>query len=153
MYLPCLRRLLFTSDNVIQHELGRGETAFKWHKQAKQAPQSHTHIPNEHNRTVMEDKPSPEQPSSSVKNFTDKNSVSSDKDLACSVENRETAVAGIVPRASSEQVRMREMLAGLMSSDHKQKDSYPECSSVFTEVMEWFGQSILGNNEGKVTPN
>ena len=48
---------------------------------------------------------------------------------------------------------MREMLAGLMSSDHKEKDSYPECSSVFTEVMEWFGQSILGNNEGKVTPD
>ena len=49
---------------------------------------------------------------------------------------------------------MREMLAGLMSSDHK-KDSYLECSSVFTEVMEWFGQSmyILGNNKGKVTPD
>ena len=65
--------------------------------------------------------------------------------LACSAESRETAVSGIVPHASSEQVRMREMLSGLMSSDHKEKDSYPECSSVFTEVMEWFGQSILGN--------
>ena len=62
-------------------------------------------------------------------------------------------VAGIVPRASLEQVQMREMLAGLMSSDHKEKDSYPECSSVFTEVMELFGQSILGNNEGKVMPD
>ena len=45
-----------------------------------------------------------------------------------------------VPHASSEQVQMREMLDGLMSSDHKEKDSYPECSSAFTEVMEWFKQ-------------
>ena len=90
----------------------------------------------------MDDKPSPEQPSSSVKdsgNLTDKDLVSSDKDSACSAGSRETAVAGIVPRASSEQVRMRKMLADLMSNDHKEKDSYPECSSVFTEVMEWFG--------------
>ena len=76
--------LLFTNDNVIQHELGRGETAFKWHKQAKQALSSHTHIPNEHSRTVMDDKTSPEQPSSSVKDsgsLTDKDSVSSDRDF------------------------------------------------------------------------
>ena len=85
--------------------------------------------------------------------MTNKNSVSSDKDSGCSAESKETVVTDIVPRASSEQVRMREMLAGLMSSGHKEKDSYPECSSVFTEVMEWFGQSILGNNEEKVTPD
>ena len=58
-----------TSDNVIQHELGRGETAFKWAKQAKQAPSSHTHLPNENSRTVMDDKTSPEQPSTSVKDW------------------------------------------------------------------------------------
>ena len=51
----------------------------------------------------MDDKPSPEQPSSSVKDsmsLTDEDSVSSDKDSGCSAESRETAVSGIVPRAS-----------------------------------------------------
>ena len=84
----------------------------------------------------MDDKPSPEQSSSTVKDsgsLTDKDSVSKDKDSACSVESRKTAAFGIVSHASSEQVRMREMLAGLI--DHKEKDSYPKCSSVFTEVM------------------
>ena len=28
-------RLLFTEESVLQHELGRGQLAFKWHKRSK----------------------------------------------------------------------------------------------------------------------
>ena len=36
-YSFCLySRLLFTEESVLQHELGRGQLAFKWHKRSKQ---------------------------------------------------------------------------------------------------------------------
>ena len=34
-YSFCFSRLLFTEESVLQHELGRGQLAFKWHKRSK----------------------------------------------------------------------------------------------------------------------
>lgn len=46
-YFRCrkCRRLLFTGESVLQHELGGGQTAFKWHKRSRQHPPPPTYGP------------------------------------------------------------------------------------------------------------
>ena len=74
-------RLLFTEESVLQHELGRGQLAFKWHKRSKPtaaaAPSAAT--------STSTDKSHPEQPASPKKdreNVKDGGTDSGSKDEA-----------------------------------------------------------------------
>ena len=140
------RRLLFTSENVIQHELGEGEADFKWHRQSKQQPTSYIHTPSDcsgHSSeqfatsTIANVRPLSETGTTPTKSDNDSTSPSG-------------TGASLVPHTPTEQARMRATLAGMMSRELNVKDRFVDCSSVFIEPIEWIGPSLLGSNEGKV---
>ena len=127
---------MFTSDNVIQHELGKGETDFKWHRRSKQQSTSYIHTPSSSAISAIENaKPLCE---------TDTTRTSDSGD-----DPSDTA-ASLVPHASAEQATMRATIAGVVSRELMVKSKFVDCSSVFVEPMEWIGRSLLGSNEGKV---
>ena len=61
-------RLLFTEESILQHELGRGQLAFKWHKRSK--PTTAAAAPSAATSTST-DKSHPEQPASPKKDRED----------------------------------------------------------------------------------
>lgn len=132
--LSFFRRLLFTSDNVIQHELGEGEVNFKWHKQSKQQPTSYISTPSDDSSAT-----------STISNARLLTETTPTETSDCS------PAASLVPHTSAEQARMRATIAGMMSREVNTKDKFVDCSSVFIEPIEWIGQSLLGSNEGKVS--
>ena len=127
---------MFTSDNVIQHELGEGEAEFKWHRQSKQQPPSYIYTPSDH--------------SSATTTTIDDARPLSETETTKTGDSGNDPAAPLVPHTSAEQARMRATIADMMSRELKVKNKFVDCSSVFIEPMEWIGQSLLGSHEGKV---
>ena len=155
--------------------LGEGEEAFKWHRQSKQ-PMTHHHTQEELTGTLMdsEEEKSPsiqstssstewmkaqhsgstsrvtEEPTASVSESVELDRGEEEKRATVSADSSASAMAGVIPHTSSEQAKVRAMLAEMVARDHQVRACYPACSSVFIEPVEWVGSSVLGNNEGKV---
>ena len=63
-------RLLFTEESVLQHELGRGQLAFKWHKRSKHpaaAASSTAAMSSSTDKNHAEQSPSPKKNGENVK--------------------------------------------------------------------------------------
>ena len=166
MFCVCslFRRLLFTEESVLQHELGRGQLAFKWHKRSNRqviqtgqqdedkmdhakdgvssdvektlSPSSGEGKEMEHASTL---------PSSSNAHQQDGNAKGAEKEK----EERSEKDRVPVPVTPTELAQLRAHLASLVASDSS-SSANAKCSSYFVEPVEWMEPSLLGHVEGKV---
>lgn len=131
------RRVLFASDNVLQHELGERETTL--HEQnhlLKCVDISGDTIDND---TMKATKCSDEDIQAKAdENKDSSQTMSGEQHPSCSISTM-----------ASEQARMRALVAKVVVKNSV-TSNYPNCSSLFTEAVEWMGPLLLGNKEGKV---
>lgn len=162
-------RLLFTEESVLQHELGRGQLAFKWHKRSnRQMIQSGQCDDDKTDHAVSPEVEKTLAPSSSDGKEIEQASVatplspSSDHQRESSTEGargKENKVEEGKERSEKDQVpvpvtptelaQLRAHLASLVASDSC-SSANAKCSSYFVEPVEWMEPSLLGHVEGKV---
>lgn len=185
------RRLLFTDDSLLQHELGEGQTAFPRYKRSHPASSPPKVVKEEHppssppsgSETGAEGggrgepeggEVEPETLSSSLATNTDSSitdcaageKVISD---ASSKQTSEHSTSEGVPPASSQGedspssastsslpaltiadlARVRAQVASVVALGNQSSVS-SACSSYFIEPVEWMGELLLGEVEGKV---
>ena len=169
-------RLLFTEESVLQHELGRGQLAFKWNKRAKKTSPSSTSSSS----TKMPQSPKKQQPSSEdnkeegTETSRDVASVQDsvgeekeEEDILASSSKEKTPASPHeeggrlcgegerdsvpeqtpVPVTPTELAELRAHLASVVAMGNS---SYVKCSSYFIEPVEWMEATLLGQVEGKV---
>ena len=172
LFLFFFSRLLFTEESVLQHELGRGQLAFKWHKRS---------IPTSaFTQTKISESQSEQQTAPNI-DGSQTNDVIDLNDNACSSSNekekkiptnvspssiphQEDRKAGTdrgekvdhvqeqldpVPVTPTELAELRAHLASVVMADSC--CSSMKCSSYFIEPVEWMEELILGHVEGKVS--
>ena len=144
-------RLLFTDDSVLPHEVGKGQSAFKWHKRSKPGS-SHADVTStsKHKHSTMTNAES--VCSDTTPSTDDTNTKSVEKMESTNQECPEGAGSphllahtDITPEGLAKlraQVATVTSLSGPSSSD--------SCSSYFVEPMEWMESTLLGRVEGKV---
>lgn len=165
-------RLLFTEESVLQHELGRGQLAFKWHKRSLPTSAfSSTKI----SELQFELQSSPDKDGCHTNNVPDScgenSSCSTDKEKelpttvsSSLIPHQEDEKAGTdgggkvdhvqeqldpVPVTPTELAELRAHLASVVMADSCH--SSMKCSSYFIEPVEWMEELILGHVEGKVS--
>ena len=114
--------------------MGKGESAFKWHKRTKPGSQPHVKT------TPTEPHPQSEQVNQPT------TSTDSSEELQIN-EQGPTPESNISnPITPNELAKVRAQVAMVMS----QPVSDGRCSSWFIEPVEWMESSLLGTVEGKV---
>ena len=170
-------RLLFTEESVLQHELGRGQLAFKWHKRSVHVPTS------AFTQTKISESQSEQQISPNVDgcHTNDVTDVSGKNDNASGSSNEKEmeiptsmSPSSILPQEDekagtdrgekvdhaqeqpdpvsmtpTELAELRAHLASVVMADSCR--SAMKCSSYFIEPVEWMEELILGHVEGKVS--
>ena len=165
--MQLISRLLFTEESVLQHELGRGQLAFKWHKRTKQQSSASTSTKSQDGRQKEEEE---EKPSSRVADDIVAQVSGKEKDngvasSSVAAAHQEGANSGAdadggntvdqlaerppVPVTPAELAELRVHLASVVATDNS-SSPFSKCSSYFIEPVEWMEAILLGQVEGKV---
>ena len=163
------RRLLFTDESVLQHELGEGQAAFRWNKRSKPTASSVRVMKSDEPLTAgkEEDKSTREKEDDSMagENDTLEPSVPLDQDgcnesstLTASDDKNPTSPTSTASGASTsptltpaDLARVRKQVATVVAMGNHSSPLIPKaCSSYFIEPVEWMETQLLGHVEGKV---
>lgn len=167
--MQLISRLLFTEESVLQHELGRGQMAFKWHKRTKQQSSASTSTKSQEissekdgrQKEEEEEKPSSGVADDIVAQVSGKekdNGVASSSVAAAHQEGADADGGNMVdqlaeqppvPVTPAELAELRAHLASVVATDNS-SSSFSKCSSYFIEPVEWMETILLGQVEGKV---
>ena len=166
------RRLLFTDESLLPHEIGQGQAAFRRHKRSLDSSTSKSvkHFSGAEGeggegveqrdggegeggeveaslRTLSQENTGSSGPSSSV----------ADEHISSEPSNQVTAAKGTVkggsptsppPLTPDELARVRAQVASLAT--HSSPLTPHTCSSYFIEPVQWMEPTLLGHVEGKV---
>ena len=172
---------------MLQHELGQGQTAFKWHKRSRDnasqvvVSAASTEGPTTGVSSTVDPQPEtdsgPEAQQESREGDNRERTTSSNqpKSLSTSVDDTtlEAQDAPLVQALSSmntadspsssptpdtpptltpdELAKVRAQVASVVALGNQPSPLIsPACSSYFIEPMEWMGETLLGQVEGKV---
>lgn len=127
----------------MQHELGKGQSAFKWHKRSKPETFSLQDQPSDH--LVADEVDSPEESEQQGgETFTEDFTM----DDSSSV-NSSSPTSKYSP---DDLAKVRAEVTSVVALSNQPTSSHPSktCSSFFLEPLEWMEPALLGTVEGKV---
>ena len=171
--MQLISRLLFTEESVLQHELGRGQLAFKWHKRTKQQSSASTSTKSQEissekdgrQKEEEEEKPSSRVADDIVAQVSGKEKDNGVASSSVAAAHQEGADSGAdadggntvdqlaerppVPVTPAELAELRAHLASVVATANS-SSPFSKCSSYFIEPVEWMEAILLGQVEGKV---
>ena len=177
LFLSSFSRLLFTEESVLQHELGRGQLAFKWHKRSvptsafastkiSESQVEQQTLPNIDGCHTNDVSDSCGESSNNLCSSNDKEkeipTIMSSSLMPCQEDGKAGTDSGgkvdhvqeqpdPVPVTPTELAELRAHLASVVMADMYSCHSSVRCSSYFIEPVEWMEELILGDVEGKVS--